>query len=98
MRCRANSVLKSGWCEHGLSMANCQISRNAAAFEVLILLPRCNNGCVNSESGDFNNRGELIGQSKLAGDLANHPFLWDGEKLIDLNTSAIGGNPITATA
>ena len=53
-------------------------------------------GWANSESGGFNNRGEMIGISNVAGDMIAHPFLWDGEKLIDLNTATIGGNPVTA--
>jgi probable HAF family extracellular repeat protein len=46
----------------------------------------------------MNNRGEVIGTSNLAGDQVSDPFLWDGEKLIDLFTATIGGNPITANA
>jgi probable HAF family extracellular repeat protein len=55
-------------------------------------------GWVNSESGGFNNRGEMIGISNLAGDQIAHPFLWDGEKLIDLNAGGIEGNPLDASA
>ena len=59
-------------------------------------------------AGTLNNRGQVIGNSSLAtdpgacigiGNTANcHPFLWDDGKLIDLFTSTIGGNPITANA
>jgi probable HAF family extracellular repeat protein len=47
----------------------------------------------------INNRGQVIGQSNLAGDQnGSDPFLWDHGKLIDLFTSTIGGNPISANA
>lgn len=46
----------------------------------------------------LNNRGQVIGVSNLTGDQINHPFLWDGQKLIDLNTETIGGNPVSANA
>lgn len=44
----------------------------------------------------LNNRGQAIGISPVTGDQYSDPFVWDGEKLIDLNTQTIGGNPITA--
>jgi len=44
----------------------------------------------------LNNRGQIIGFSNLAGDQSSDPFLWDEGKLMDLNTSTIGANPVTA--
>ena len=44
----------------------------------------------------FNNRGEVAGESNLAGDLSSRPFLWDGRVLKDLGT--LGGSIGFATA
>jgi len=42
-----------------------------------------------------NNRGQVIGQASLAGDIAFHPFLWDKGVLRDLGTlGGDNGNPI----
>lgn len=38
----------------------------------------------------MNDRGQVVGQSNLAGDKTAHPFLWDGRMLKDLGT--LGGN------
>ncbi len=38
----------------------------------------------------LNDRGEVVGQSNVAGDQFAHPFLWDGEHLRDLGT--LGGD------
>jgi probable HAF family extracellular repeat protein len=51
-------------------------------------------GYVNCECGGFNNHGQFVGVSSLPGDQETHPFLWDGDKLIDLFTDSIGGNPL----
>jgi probable HAF family extracellular repeat protein len=51
-----------------------------------------------SESGGFNNRGQFVGIATLPGDQMVDPFLWDGEKLIDLFTETTGGNPVSAAA
>ena len=44
----------------------------------------------------FNNRGQVAGESNLAGDLTSRPFLWDGRALKDLGT--LGGSIGFATA
>jgi probable HAF family extracellular repeat protein len=46
----------------------------------------------------LNNRGQVIGFSNLSGDQAADPFLWSLGKLIDLHTTSIGGNPLSADA
>src|SRR5215471_2932324 len=46
----------------------------------------------------LNNRGQVIGIANLAGDQFADPFLWDGERLIDLFTDTVGGNPVSANA
>ena len=44
----------------------------------------------------INNRGQVVGQSNLAGDATFHSFLWDRGVLTDLGT--LGGNNSTAFA
>ena len=44
----------------------------------------------------FNNRGQVVGQSNLTGDLSFHPFLWEREVLTDLGT--FGGETGTSNA
>lgn len=38
----------------------------------------------------LNNRGQVVGSMNLPGDQISHAFLWDGEKLVDLNTPGGG--------
>jgi probable HAF family extracellular repeat protein len=46
---------------------------------------------------DLNERGQVVGQSWLTGDLAGHAFRWDGKNgLVDLGT--LGGDFSSATA
>ena len=54
-------------------------------------------GTIGGPSG-LNNRGQVIGQSNLEGDLIADPFLWEQGNLIDLYTDTVGGNPIVANA
>lgn len=53
-------------------------------------------GGVFGFSNDVNERGQVVGQSDLLGDLVNHPFFWDHGVLTDLGT--LGGDNGEATA
>jgi probable HAF family extracellular repeat protein len=48
------------------------------------------------DQGGLNERGQTIGEMTLADEIKSHPFLWDGEKLIDLET--FGGDHGNANA
>jgi probable HAF family extracellular repeat protein len=43
----------------------------------------------------LNNRGQIVGNMALSGEVPIHPFLWDGEKLYDLGS--FGGSFSTAS-
>ena len=47
-------------------------------------------GGTSSVTNWLNNRGEVVGQSNLAGDESSAPYLWDGEHLRNLGT--LGGD------
>ena len=47
-------------------------------------------GGTQSVTNWLNSRGEVVGQSNLAGNQASHPYLWDGRRLRDLGT--LGGD------
>jgi probable HAF family extracellular repeat protein len=49
-------------------------------------------GTITASVNGLNERGEVVGGALLAGDVINHPFLWDGEKLIDLVAPPFGGS------
>jgi uncharacterized membrane protein len=49
-------------------------------------------GTTTASVNGLNERGEVVGGALLPGDLINHPFLWDGEKLIDLVATPFGGS------
>jgi probable HAF family extracellular repeat protein len=47
-------------------------------------------GGTNGSPNALNNRGHVVGQSNVSGDLSSHPFFWDGHRMIDIGTA--GGN------
>ena len=49
-------------------------------------------GTTTASVNGLNERGEVVGGALLPGDSINHPFLWDGEKLIDLVAPPFGGS------
>jgi len=49
-------------------------------------------GTSTASVNGLNERGEVVGGALLPGDVINHPFLWDGEKLIDLVATPFGGS------
>jgi len=48
-------------------------------------------GTTTASVNGLNERGQVVGGALLPGDLINHPFLWDGERLIDLVAPPFGG-------
>jgi len=55
-----------------------------------------NLGGTFGEALQINNRGQVLGNSDLPGDLIAHPTFWENDRLIDLNTSSVGGSLLTA--
>lgn len=43
-------------------------------------------GTIAQAVNGMNQRGEVVGATTMAGDQTHHPFLWDGNRLIDLGT------------
>jgi probable HAF family extracellular repeat protein len=48
-------------------------------------------GVQTASVNGLNERGEVVGGTFLPGDMQIHPFLWDGEKLVDLTAPPFGG-------
>lgn len=49
-------------------------------------------GTQTASVNGLNDRGEVVGGLLLPGDQINHPFLWNGKKLIDLTAPPFGGD------
>jgi len=49
-------------------------------------------GTQTASVNGLNDRSEVVGGLLLPGDQINHPFLWDGRKLIDLTAPPFGGD------
>jgi probable HAF family extracellular repeat protein len=49
-------------------------------------------GAATASVNGLNERGEVVGGTDLPGDMLLHPFLWDGEKLIELIAPPFVGN------
>jgi probable HAF family extracellular repeat protein len=48
-----------------------------------------------SEAVQINNRGQVLGDGTVAGDLETHPTFWEDDRLTDLNLASRGGSLLT---